>query len=122
CLTCGTRGKHSTRSCLTTKSCFTCGTKGHILMLYNCPNGRSGCAVMSSRDQECFLRMIRLMSIPSTKPLLACQRKSRFFAQECSTFEAQQHATLERRLEKKGLLLVKGGEAYFAEDEWCMLL
>ncbi|KAF9058228.1 hypothetical protein BJ165DRAFT_1426528 [Panaeolus papilionaceus] len=26
---------------------------------------------------------------------------------------------LERRLEKKGLLLGKGGEAYIADDEWC---
>ncbi|KAF9035943.1 hypothetical protein BJ165DRAFT_1509040 [Panaeolus papilionaceus] len=111
------RDEHSTRSCVTTKSCFTCGTKGHIVMLYNCPNGRSGCAMMSSQDQECFSSFDKT-NIPSTRPLLARQRKSRFFTQECSTFEAQQHATLERRLKKKGLLLGKGGEAYFADDEW----
>ncbi|KAF9043313.1 hypothetical protein BJ165DRAFT_236936 [Panaeolus papilionaceus] len=156
CLTCGACDEHSTWSCSITKVHFTCGMKGHInavcvschlsrcdfvdslfLLVYfiyrlekicslqNCPNGRSGCAVMSSRNQECFSSYDKT-NISSTKPLLARQRKSRFFTQECSTLwriyeyfsEAQQHATLEPRLEKKGLLLVKGGEAYFAEHEW----
>ncbi|KAF9058289.1 hypothetical protein BJ165DRAFT_121924 [Panaeolus papilionaceus] len=40
-----------TRSCPITKVCFTCGMKEHIKA--NCPNRRSGCAMMSSRDQEC---------------------------------------------------------------------
>ncbi|KAF9035938.1 hypothetical protein BJ165DRAFT_1508984 [Panaeolus papilionaceus] len=96
CLTYGARDEHSTRPYLTTKSCFTCGTKAHILMLLfiyrlekifslqNCPNGRSACAVMSSRDQECFSSYDKT-NIPSTKPLLARQRKSRFFTQKCST-------------------------------------
>ncbi|KAF9035994.1 hypothetical protein BJ165DRAFT_644535 [Panaeolus papilionaceus] len=133
CLTCGARDEHSTRSCVTTKSCFTCGTKGHInafisfidlkknCSLQDCPNGRSGSAMMSSRDQECFSSFDKI-NVPFTKPLLARQRKSRFFTQECSSLwriyeyfsEARQHATLERWLEKKGLLLGKGGEAYFA--------
>ena len=30
CLTCGARDEHSTRSCPISKTCFTCGMKGHI--------------------------------------------------------------------------------------------
>ncbi|KAF9035983.1 hypothetical protein BJ165DRAFT_1509436 [Panaeolus papilionaceus] len=129
CLTCGARDEHSTRSCLTTKSCFTfyfIYRLENICSLQNCPNGCPGCAVMSSRNQECFSSFDKTNVNPLHKTPLARQRKSRFFTQECSTLwriyeyfsEAQQHATLERRLKKKGLLLVKGGEAYFADDEW----
>lgn len=30
CLTCGARDEHSTRSCPISKTCYTCGMKGHI--------------------------------------------------------------------------------------------
>jgi hypothetical protein len=30
CLTCGARNEHPTRSCPISKTCFTCGMKGHI--------------------------------------------------------------------------------------------
>ncbi|KAF9058234.1 hypothetical protein BJ165DRAFT_1426572 [Panaeolus papilionaceus] len=132
CLTCRARDEHSTRSCLTTKSCFTFYIIYRLeknCSLQNCPHGRSGCATNVSPLVLCSFFVIVLTSIkyiPSTNPLLARQRKSRLFTQECSTLwriyeyfsEAQQHATLERWLEKKGLLLGKGGEARFADDEW----
>ncbi|KAF9058254.1 hypothetical protein BJ165DRAFT_1426743, partial [Panaeolus papilionaceus] len=66
CLTCGARDEHSTWSCSITKVRFTLFIYRleKICSLQNCPNGRSGCAMI---------------------PLLSRQRKSRFFAQECST-------------------------------------
>ena len=36
CLTCGARDDHSTRSCPISKTCYTCGMKGHINK--TCPN------------------------------------------------------------------------------------
>jgi len=36
CLTCGARDEHSTRSCPISKTCYTCGMKGHINK--TCPN------------------------------------------------------------------------------------
>ena len=39
CLTCGARDEHSTRSCPISKTCFTCGMKGHINKVCDVPLG-----------------------------------------------------------------------------------
>ncbi|KAF9035948.1 hypothetical protein BJ165DRAFT_1509101 [Panaeolus papilionaceus] len=124
------------------KVCFTSGIKRHINT--NCPNRRSERAMMSSRARNViavFRRFIRLMSVlcpcrsslpcihlneisPPSKPLLARQLKSRCFIQECPTWwqiyeylsEAQQRATLERRLENKG------SEAYIVDDQCAIVV
>ncbi|PPQ63869.1 hypothetical protein CVT24_009495 [Panaeolus cyanescens] len=108
CLTCGARNEHSTRSCPISKVCFTCGMKGHINA--NCPNRRSGRAMMSTRDQECDRCF---SSFHKTPECPTWWRIYEYFSTE------GQSETLKRRMEKKGLLLGKGGEAYVADDEWC---
>ncbi|KAF9035963.1 hypothetical protein BJ165DRAFT_642901 [Panaeolus papilionaceus] len=82
--------------------------KGHVIA--NCPNRRSGHTMMSSRDQECDCCF---SSFHKTNECPTWWRIYEYFS------EAQQHATLARRLENKGLLLGKGSEAYIADDEWC---
>ncbi|KAI5982470.1 hypothetical protein EDD15DRAFT_2180818 [Pisolithus albus] len=50
CLTCGSRDEHSTRSCPISKTCYTCGMKGHINKL--CPN-RYSCSLNSDLHDDC---------------------------------------------------------------------
>lgn len=67
CLTCGARDEHSTRSCPISKTCYTCGMKGHInkvkfirarhirrlMDFQTCPNRFSRSGRMGDTDDDC---------------------------------------------------------------------
>ncbi|KAF9058237.1 hypothetical protein BJ165DRAFT_1398354 [Panaeolus papilionaceus] len=104
CLMCGARDEHSTWLCPITKVCFTCGMKGHINATL-----RARYDVLTRPG----VRSVFFSSFHKTNECPTCWRIYEYFS------EAQQHTTLERRLENKGLWLGKGGEAYIADDEDC---
>ncbi|KAH9981836.1 hypothetical protein BJV74DRAFT_778256, partial [Russula compacta] len=106
CLTCGARDEHSTRSCPISKTCFTCGMKGHINK--SCPNRHSR-SMMNNFDN--------------------CDRcgSDKHNTNECPTIwrlyeyvtDREREAILQLRESKHSLTLGQGGEGYIACDEWC---
>ncbi|CAL1700144.1 unnamed protein product [Somion occarium] len=106
CLTCGVRDEHPTRSCPISKTCFTCGMKGHTRN--KCPVGYSNGVI--SRYDECD----RCGSdLHSTKECPTLWRLYEYVD------EAQQLEVLRIREEKSDLRIGEGGEGYIATDEWC---
>ncbi|EGN93064.1 hypothetical protein SERLA73DRAFT_190229 [Serpula lacrymans var. lacrymans S7.3] len=107
CLTCGARDEHSTRSCPISKTCFTCGMKGHINR--TCPNRYSAAAATDKHDD--------------------CDRcgSTNHKTNECPTLWRIYHYVsdderlliIQSRAEKRGFALGQGGEGYIATDEWC---
>ncbi|KAI9467292.1 hypothetical protein BJY52DRAFT_1201603 [Lactarius psammicola] len=106
CLTCGARDEHSTRSCPISKTCFTCGMKGHINK--TCPNRHSRDKVSQYDDCD------RCGS--STHNTNECPTIWRLY--EYVT-EREREAILRHRESKQSLALGEGGEGYIAPDEWC---
>ncbi|KAI6047204.1 hypothetical protein EDC04DRAFT_2556591, partial [Pisolithus marmoratus] len=107
CLTCGARDEHSTRSCPISKTCYTCGMKGHINK--TCPNRYSRSLNSDSHD-DCD----------------RCGSKDHR-TNECPTlWRIYQYVTDEERMligrnreAKKQLRIGQGGEGYIGADEWC---
>ncbi|EIN10754.1 hypothetical protein PUNSTDRAFT_100511 [Punctularia strigosozonata HHB-11173 SS5] len=108
CLTCGARDEHSTRSCPISKTCFTCGMKGHINA--TCPNRNKRMTRDTGRYDECD----RCGS--NHHRTNECPTLWRIY--EYVTDEGRT-AILEAREAKRLLPLGEGGEAYIAGDEWC---
>ncbi|KAG5727492.1 hypothetical protein E4T56_gene11992 [Termitomyces sp. T112] len=108
CLTCGARDEHSTRSCPISKTCFTCGMKGHINA--TCPNRRAARHGELDRYDDCD----------------RCGSE-RHKTNECPTLwrlyeyltEEAKGLVIQTRQEKQNLALGEGGEGYIADDEWC---
>ncbi|KAG6829738.1 hypothetical protein H0H87_010370 [Tephrocybe sp. NHM501043] len=108
CLTCGARDEHGTRSCPISKTCFTCGMKGHINA--TCPNRRAARRGELDRYDDCD----------------RCGSE-RHKTNECPTLwrlyeyltEEAKKLCLQRRKEKQHFKLGEGGEGYIADDEWC---
>lgn len=108
CLTCGARNEHSTRSCPISKTCFTCGMKGHITAI--CPNRRAVRKGELDRSNDCD----RCGSV---------NHKSN----ECPTLwrlydyldEEGKNLSLKIRKQKRNLSVGQGGEGYIARDKWC---
>ncbi|KLO16350.1 hypothetical protein SCHPADRAFT_926593 [Schizopora paradoxa] len=109
CLTCGARNEHSTRGCPISKTCFTCGIKGHINS--DCPN-RYGSHRVKSADR-----------------MHDCDRCGSHLhtAKECPTLwrmyeyvsDSRRDEILKRRREKEGFQFGEGGEGFIGEDLWC---
>ncbi|KAI0065859.1 hypothetical protein BV25DRAFT_1798113 [Artomyces pyxidatus] len=106
CLTCGARDEHSTRGCPISKTCFTCGMKGHIIK--DCPNrhSRGGMGLYDDCDR-CGSRKHNTNECPTL------WRLYNYVA------DAEREQILRLREEKQSLALGKGGEGYIARDEWC---
>ncbi|KAF8076360.1 hypothetical protein FPV67DRAFT_1573553 [Lyophyllum atratum] len=108
CLTCGARNEHGTRSCPISKTCFTCGMKGHVNA--TCPNRRAARRGELGGYDDCD----------------RCG-SGRHITNECPTLwrlyeyltEGSKNLTLETRRQKQHLSLGEGGEGYIADDEWC---
>ncbi|KAH9173391.1 hypothetical protein EDB89DRAFT_724666 [Lactarius sanguifluus] len=106
CLTCGVRDEHSTRSCPISKTCFTCGMKGHINR--TCPNRHSRDKVSQYDDcDRCGSHTHNTNECPTIWRLY-----------EYVT-EREREAILRHREAKQSLALGEGGEGYIAHDEWC---
>ncbi|GLB33786.1 putative zinc finger protein [Lyophyllum shimeji] len=108
CLTCGARNEHGTRSCPISKTCFTCGMKGHINA--TCPNRRAARRGDLDRYDDCD-RCGSARHITSECPTL--WRLYSYLSEE------MKNLTLETRRQKQHLSLGEGGEGYIADDEWC---
>ncbi|KAI0320212.1 hypothetical protein OF83DRAFT_628622 [Amylostereum chailletii] len=104
CLTCGARDEHSTRGCPISKTCFSCGMKGHINK--TCPNRNSGMGQYDDCDR-CGSRKHTTNGCPTLWRLY-----------EYVT-DAERKTILQARDEKQSLALGQGGEGYIARDEWC---
>lgn len=108
CLTCGARDEHSTRSCPISKTCYTCGMKGHINK--TCPNRFSRSRIAADMVDCCG----------------RCASKDHKM-NECPTlWRIYQYVTdedrvkiLQTREEKKKLGFGKGGEGYIASELCC---
>ncbi|KAH9062238.1 hypothetical protein EDB87DRAFT_1673943 [Lactarius vividus] len=96
CLTCGVRDEHSTRSCPISKTCFTCGMKGHINRVSQY-NDCDRCGSHTHNTNECptIWRLYEYVT------------------------EREREAILRHREAKQSLALGEGGEGYIAHDEWC---
>ncbi|KAI0291756.1 hypothetical protein BC826DRAFT_1186821 [Russula brevipes] len=106
CLTCGARDEHTTRSCPISKTCFSCGMKGHINK--DCPNRHSGGMVNNYDDcDRCGSDMHNTNECPTIWRLY-----------EYVT-DHEREAILQLRESKQSLALGQGGEGYIASDEWC---
>ncbi|KAA1466681.1 hypothetical protein DENSPDRAFT_862642 [Dentipellis sp. KUC8613] len=105
CLTCGARDEHSTRSCPVSKTCFSCGMRGHINK--NCPNRYSARANNYDDCDRCG---------SSTHNTKECPTIWRLY--EYLTDNERSNA-LDTRDEKVTLKFGEGGEGYIARDEWC---
>ncbi|KAI6113699.1 hypothetical protein EV401DRAFT_1866622 [Pisolithus croceorrhizus] len=107
CLTCGARDEHSTRSCPISKTCYTCGMKGHINK--TCPN-RFSRSVNSDLYDDCD----------------RCGSKGHR-TNECPTvWRIYQYVTDEERVlirenrdARQHLRIGQGGEGYIGTDDWC---
>ncbi|KAF5388025.1 hypothetical protein D9615_000391 [Tricholomella constricta] len=108
CLTCGARNEHGTRSCPISKTCFTCGMKGHVNA--TCPNRRAARRGEINRYDDCD------------------RCGSEFHkTNECPTLwrlydyltEEARKLMLQTRKQKQRLNIGEGGEGYIADDEWC---
>ncbi|KAF9651267.1 hypothetical protein BDM02DRAFT_3091516, partial [Thelephora ganbajun] len=108
CLTCGARDDHSTRSCPISKTCFTCGMKGHINK--TCPNRYASRDDPSRMFDDCD----------------RCGSRSHY-TKECPTLwriyeylsDERRDSTLRDREAKKDLPLGVGGEGYIGTEDWC---
>jgi len=108
CLVCGARDEHSTRSCPISKTCYTCGMKGHINK--TCPNR------YASRDDPSLV----------FDDCDRCGSRSHY-AKECPTLwriydylsDKERDSTLDDREAKKDLPLGLGGEGYIGMEDWC---
>ncbi|KIK99996.1 hypothetical protein PAXRUDRAFT_381108 [Paxillus rubicundulus Ve08.2h10] len=108
CLTCGARDEHSTRNCPISKTCYTCGMKGHINK--TCPNRFSRSKPASDAYDDCDRcgSMVHKMN-------------------ECPTlWRIYQYANDEERIlikqsreEKRKFAIGEGGEGYIGTEEWC---
>ncbi|KZT70314.1 hypothetical protein DAEQUDRAFT_725592 [Daedalea quercina L-15889] len=107
CLTCGVRDEHTTRSCPISKTCFTCGMKGHINK--TCPNRHSGRAGPSQYDDcdRCGSRAHNTNECPTLWRLYDY------------VDDTERIHILQVREQKRTLALGQGGEGYIAADEWC---
>ncbi|KAI6164841.1 hypothetical protein EDD17DRAFT_1558305 [Pisolithus thermaeus] len=107
CLTCGARDEHSTRSCPISKTCYTCGMKGHINK--TCPN-RFSRSLNSDLYDDCD----------------RCGSKGHR-TNECPTvWRIYQYVTDEERVlirenrdARQHLRIGQGGEGYIGTDDWC---
>ncbi|CAK5275561.1 unnamed protein product [Mycena citricolor] len=104
CSTCGARDDHPTRLCNISKTCFSCGMKGHINA--DCPNRNSGrflddgcdrCRSSQHRSNECPLLWRSYVYVDTN----------------------EHENILQMRNDKKNLKLGEGGEGYIADDAWC---
>ncbi|KIY42907.1 hypothetical protein FISHEDRAFT_63095 [Fistulina hepatica ATCC 64428] len=101
CLTCGKRDDHETWRCDLNKTCYTCGTKGHINS--NCPNrydltgycGRCGSSLHMEKQCPNLWRVYTYRSVE------------------------EREAALLRRDQAQFLDLGEGGEGYIGEEAWC---
>ncbi|KAI8982763.1 hypothetical protein BD414DRAFT_579052 [Trametes punicea] len=108
CLTCGARDEHSTRSCPISKTCFTCGMKGHINK--TCPNRAATRAGMYTPYQDCDRCGAR------THQMNECPTLWRIYEY---VDDDERQEILRVRETKRTLALGEGGEGYIATDEWC---
>ncbi|RDB22705.1 Protein air1 [Hypsizygus marmoreus] len=108
CLTCGARNEHSTRSCPISKTCFTCGMKGHINA--TCPNRRAARRGDLNRYDDCDRCGSELHKTNE------CPTLWRLY--EYLTEEGRDQ-TLRNRKDKQSLKIGQGGEGYIADDQWC---
>ncbi|KAF9462622.1 hypothetical protein BDZ94DRAFT_1194232 [Collybia nuda] len=109
CLTCGARNEHPTRSCPISKTCFSCGMKGHINS--TCPNRRKG---LNSSEMSKYDDCGRCGSYShQTNECPTLWRLYEYFTDQ------DKDRTICIREERKHLNLGQGGEGYIANDEWC---
>ncbi|KAG1754016.1 uncharacterized protein EDB91DRAFT_1101181 [Suillus paluster] len=108
CLTCGTRDEHSTRSCPISKTCYTCGMKGHINK--TCPNRFSRSRLAADADDGCD----RCGS--QTHKMNECPTLWRIYQYVADEDRVN---IMQTREEKKKLALGNGGEGYIALEECC---
>ncbi|KAK7061685.1 protein crossbronx [Favolaschia claudopus] len=102
CLTCGARDDHATFRCKSSKNCFRCGMRGHLID--ECPNQR---AAMSGVCERCF----------STSHLTTeCPLLWRVYVY---VEEEEHERILKSRKERMGIALGQGGEGYIARDACC---
>ncbi|KAI0355393.1 hypothetical protein OH77DRAFT_1424881 [Trametes cingulata] len=108
CLTCGARDEHSTRSCPISKTCFSCGMKGHINK--TCPNRAASRSGAYSHYQDCDRCGAR------THQTNECPTLWRIYEY---VGDEERQEILRVRESKRTLALGQGGEGYIATDEWC---
>ncbi|KAG0709612.1 hypothetical protein DFH29DRAFT_793037, partial [Suillus ampliporus] len=108
CLTCGARDEHSTRSCPISKTCYTCGMKGHINK--TCPNRFSRSRLIADTDDGCD----RCGS--QTHKMNECPTLWRIYQYVA---DEDRVIIMQTREEKKKLALGNGGEGYIASEECC---
>ncbi|VDB89981.1 unnamed protein product [Peniophora sp. CBMAI 1063] len=108
CMTCGVRGEHTTFGCPISKTCHTCGMKGHLRQ--NCPNRSKSRQMMDNSYNDCD----RCGS--SKHQTVECPTHWRMYEY---VSEAERTQLLEARGRISELKLGEGGEAYIARDEWC---
>lgn len=107
CLTCGARDEHSTRSCPISKTCYTCGMKGHINK--TCPNrySRSLNSDLHDNCDRCGSKGHRTNECPTVWRIYQyVTDEERMLIRE--NREARQH-----------LRIGQGGEGYIGKDDWC---
>ncbi|KAL4075882.1 hypothetical protein J3A83DRAFT_2072962 [Scleroderma citrinum] len=107
CLTCGARNDHSTRSCPISKTCFSCGMKGHINK--TCPNRYSSHAsdLQEFDCDRCGSQNHRMNECPTLWRIYQY------------VTDDEQILIRESREEKRQLSIGQGGEGYIGTEEWC---
>ncbi|TDL29652.1 hypothetical protein BD410DRAFT_780129 [Rickenella mellea] len=109
CLTCGVRDEHSTRGCPISKTCFSCGMKGHINQ--NCPQRYTTRRAFDAQQgydcERCGSDYHKTNECPTLWRLY-----------EYVTDEVRRDI-LKKRKSKEDLPTGHGGEGFIAEDEWC---
>ncbi|KAG2754740.1 hypothetical protein P692DRAFT_201739981 [Suillus brevipes Sb2] len=108
CLTCGARDEHSTRSCPISKTCYTCGMKGHIIK--TCPNRFSRSKLTADTVDSCG----RCGS--NSHKMNECPTLWRIYQYVTDEDRVQ---IMQTREEKKKLEFGKGGEGYIASELCC---
>ncbi|KAI0686503.1 hypothetical protein BC835DRAFT_1309489 [Cytidiella melzeri] len=107
CLTCGARDEHGTRSCPISKTCFTCGLKGHINR--DCPNRYS-----HQLRQDVYADCGRCGSM--NHKMSQCPTLWRIYEY---VSDAERKIVLEEREQKSSLEVGAGGEGYIGPEDWC---
>ncbi|KAJ7638788.1 hypothetical protein FB45DRAFT_827354 [Roridomyces roridus] len=105
CLTCGARDDHPTARCDISKTCFSCGMKGHINS--NCPNRGAGLHLGRDGCDRCQSSNHQTSECPSLWRIYVYVQPE------------DRERVLQERKGKQGLRLGQGGEGYIADDEWC---